>query len=100
MSETSGAQDASTLVLRLSVPADADYRGIVQELAARVAAYVGDPDPDGKTTAAAIDDVVARVASADGHADIVFEFRRTDNELLIEARSAGRSADVRHALPS
>ena len=98
MSESSGTQDASTLVLRISVPADADYHGIVQELAARVAAYVG--DPDGKTTAAAIDDVAARVASAGGEADIVFEFRRTENELLIEAQSAGRSADVRHALPS
>lgn len=100
MSESSGAQDASTLVLRISVPADAGYHGIVQELAARVAAYVGDRDPEGKTTAAAIDEVVARVAAADDPADIVFEFRRTGNELLIAAQSAGRSADVRHTLPS
>jgi hypothetical protein len=99
MSETSGAQDASTLVLRVSVPADAGYHGIVQELAAKVAAYVGDAELDRKAAAAAIDDVATRVAPHGGHADIVFEFRRTAEALVIEAHSAGRSADSRRPLP-
>ena len=47
MSESSGAEDASTLVLRISVPAGAEYEAIVTEMAAKVAAYLGDTDPDG-----------------------------------------------------
>ena len=47
MSESSGAQDASTLFLRISVPAGAEYHAIVKELAAKVAAYLGSADPDG-----------------------------------------------------
>ena len=100
MSESSGTQDASTLVLRISVPAGADYHAIVKELAAKVAAYLGDPDPDGTAAAAAFDEVVSRVLPDGGRHDVEFEFRRTDDELLIRARCAGRSADSRRPLPS
>ena len=83
MSESSGAQDASTLVLRISIPAGAEYQAIVKELAAKVAAYLGDTDPDGRAALG-----------------VIFEFRQTEDALLIRARSAGRSADVRRPLPS
>jgi hypothetical protein len=101
MSQAPRTDDASTLVLRVSIPAGAPYHTIAKELAAKVAAYVGDPDPDGKAAAAALEELASRVAPADGHgADVVFEFRRTDEELLIKARCNGKSADSRRPLPS
>ena len=117
MSESSGAQDASTLVLRISIPAGAEYQVIVKELAAKVAAYLGDTDPDGRATADALDEVTRVIKSvAPGRAgsdgtgpgpnnpnnddEIIFEFRQTDDALLIRARGAGRSADARRPLPS
>ena len=98
MSESSGTQDASTLVLRISVRGGADYQAIVKELAAKVAAYLGDTDPDGVAAAAALDQVTATLAA--GADDIVFEFRQTAAAMLIRAHGAGRSADVRRPLPS
>jgi hypothetical protein len=115
MSESTGPQDASTLVLRISVPAGAEYQAIVKELAAKVAAYVGDTDPDGRAAAAALEQVAQVVKPAPsgqtdapgaGHGlhnnndDVVFEFRQTADALLIRARGAGRSADARRPLPS
>jgi hypothetical protein len=120
MSESSGTQDASTLVLRISVPVGAEYQAIVKELAAKVAAYLGDTDPDGRAAADALDQVarvVKAVASGRGDGagspggssglnslkndeDIIFEFRQTADALLIRARGAGRSADVVRPLPS
>jgi hypothetical protein len=104
MSESSGAQDPSTLVLRISVPAGAEYQAIVRELAARVAAYLGDTDPDGHAAATVLQQVaeeIQSVASTDGQSDeIIFEFRQTAEALLIRARGAGRSADAWRPLPS
>jgi hypothetical protein len=110
MSESSGAQDASTLVLRISVPAGAEYQAIVKELAAKVAAYLGDTDPDGSAAAAALDQVAQVVKTRSDHAgsshgshnsdEVVFEFRQTEDALLIRARGAGRSADARRPLSS
>ena len=117
MSESSGAQDASTLVLRISIPAGAEYQVIVKELAAKVAAFLGDTDPDGRATADALDEVTRVIKSGapgragsdgSGHGannpnnddEIIFEFRQTDDALLIRARGAGRSADARRPLPS
>jgi hypothetical protein len=120
MSESSGAQDASTLVLRISIPAGAEYQAIVKELAAKVAAYVGDTDPDGQAMADALDEVTRVIKSGapgcagsdgSGHGannpnspnndeDVIFEFRQTEGALLIRARGAGRSADARRPLPS
>src|SRR6185295_5800804 len=101
MSESSGAQDASTLVLRITVPAGAEYQAIVKELAAKVAAYLGDPDPEGRAAASALEQLASTTASADGSAgaeEIVFEFRQTSDALLIRASAAGRSADARRPL--
>ena len=109
MSESSGAQDASTLVLRISIPAGAEYQAIVKELAAKVATYLGDTDPEGRAAADALDQVIQVVkARSDHHGsahgpnneDVIFEFRQTAGALLIRARGAGRSADVRRPLPS
>ena len=120
MSESSGTQDASTLVLRISIPAGAEYQAIMKELAAKVAAYLGDTDPDGRAAADALDEVTGVIwsgapgrAGSDGSGhgannpnnpsndeDVIFEFRQTEDALLIRARSAGRSADVRRPLPS
>ena len=123
MSESSGAQDASTLVLRISIPAGAEYQVIVKELAAKVAAYLGDTDPDGRAAADALDEVTRVIRSGgpgragsdgSGHGannpnhpnhpnndeDVIFEFRQTEDALLIRARSAGRSADARRPLLS
>jgi hypothetical protein len=120
MSESSGAQDASTLVLRISIPAGAEYQAIVKELAAKVAAFVGDTDPDGQAMTDALDEVTRVIKSGapgragsdgSGHGannpnspnndeDVIFEFRQTEGALLIRARGAGRSADARRPLPS
>jgi hypothetical protein len=102
MSEARRSGDESTLVLRVSVPTGDAYHTIAKELAAKVAAYVGDPDPDGKAAVAAIDEVMSRVLPDGGRhdAEVEFEFRRTDEELLIQARCDGRSADSRRPLPS
>ncbi len=106
MSESSGAQDASTLVLRISIPAGAEYQAIVKELAAKVAAYLGDTDPDGRAAADALDEVTRVIRSGapgragsdgSGHGannpnnpnndeDVIFEFRQTEDALLIRAR--------------
>jgi hypothetical protein len=101
--------------LRISVPAGAEYQAIVKELAAKVAAYLGDTDPEGRAAAAALDQVALVVKTPpSGHAghagsghgsnnnndEVVFEFRQTADALLIRARGAGRSADARRPLPS
>jgi hypothetical protein len=100
MSESSGAEDPSTLVLRISVPAGADYQAIVKELAAKIATYLGDTDQDGAT--AALDQVASSLVGADGAArddDTVFEFRQTESALIIHGRASGRTAKARRALP-
>ncbi len=103
MSESSGAQDASTLFLRISVPAGAEYHAIVKELAAKLAAYLGGTDPDGLAAGDALERVASAVASADGAGkaeDTLFEFRQADDALLIRARVGDRAVDARCPLPS
>ncbi len=94
----------TTLVLRISIPAGDGYEAIVKELAARVAAYAGEPETESRGAAADVEDVSSRVASSgsgreDGE-ETVYEFRRTDDALVIHATCAGRSADTRHPLPT
>jgi hypothetical protein len=115
MSESSGAQDASTLVLRISIPAGAEYQVIVKELAAKVAAYLGDTDPDGRVAADALDEVTRMIRSGgpgragsdgSGHGannpnnpnndeDVIFEFRQTEDALLVRAARRSVTADAR-----
>jgi hypothetical protein len=102
MSESSGAEDPSTLVLRISVPAGVAYQAIVQELAAKIATYLGDADQDGAAGTAALDQVAASLADGVGgfpDVDSVFEFRQSDDALIIQGRASGRTADARRPLP-
>jgi hypothetical protein len=89
-----------TMVLRLSVPAQGVLREVAAELAARVAEYVGEKPPDVAVVAAALESVAARVAPGGGDAEIQFDFRDADGELLIEARCGSRSSEVRCPLPA
>jgi len=100
MSESSGTEDESTLVLRISIPAGAEYRAIVTEMAAKVAAYVGDTEQDGAAAATALDALATQVTAAEPGSDATFEFRQSDEALLMRARCAGRTADASRPLPS
>jgi hypothetical protein len=92
---------ASTLVLRLSVPANGDYRAVAAALAVKVAEYVGQAPADARAAAASIEALVAAVVPRDNaSADVTFEFRQTDDELLIEARCGGRASEAHHPLPT
>lgn len=88
------------LVLRLTVPAGGDLRSVATDVATRVAAYLGDRAPDGQAVAAALDAVAAKVAPAAGDAEILFDFRGVDGELVIEAHCGSRSSEVRCPLPA
>jgi hypothetical protein len=88
------------LVLRLSVPAGGDLRSVATDVAMRVAAYLGDRAPDPQAVGAALDAVASRVAPSAGDADITFDFRGVNGELLIEAHCGSRSSEVRCPLPA
>ena len=87
-------------LVRLSVPPDGDLRAIVAAVAAKVAEYIGRGPADPGALGTAIDDVAARVSPQGTAADITFEFRQSDDGLVIEARSGGRSSEVRCPLPA
>jgi hypothetical protein len=89
-----------TLVLRLSVPVQGGLRVIATELAARVAEYLGDQSSDAAAVATALENVASRVAPNGSEADIEFDFRQVDGELLIEARCGSRTSEVRCPLPA
>ena len=88
------------LVLRLSVPAGGDLRSVATDIATRVAAYLGDRVPDAAAVKAALDSVASRVAPAAGDAEITFDFRGLNGELVIEAHCGSRSSEVRCPLPA
>jgi hypothetical protein len=88
------------LVLRLSVPAAGDLRAVATDVASRVAAYLGDRAPQGAAVAAALDAVAARVGPAASDAEITFDFRAMNGQLLIEAHCGSRSSEVRCPLPA
>jgi hypothetical protein len=89
-----------TLVLRLSVPAQGVLREVATELAARVAEYLGDKAQDASAVSAALESVASRVAPNGSDADIEFDFRQVEGELLIEARCGSRTSEVRCPLPA
>lgn len=88
------------LVLRLSVPAGGDLRGVAADIAKRVAEYLGNRAPYRASVAAALDGIAAQVEPASGEAEITFEFRELDGELLIQAHCGSRSSEVRCPLPA
>jgi hypothetical protein len=88
------------LVLRLSVPAGGDLRAVAADIARRVAEYLGKRAPYRAAVAAALDGIAAQVAPASAEAEIAFEFRELDGELLIVAHCGSRSSEVRCPLPA
>ncbi len=100
MSQSPGAPGAPTLVLRLSVPAGDGFRAVAVDLAVKVAEYVGCAPLDATKVAALLESLAAKVVPhGDQNADITFEFHQVEDELRIEARSAGKSSEARHPLP-
>jgi hypothetical protein len=88
------------VVLRLSVPFGGALRIVASDIAARVAGYLRERAPDAGVVAAALEHVAAGVAPASADAEITFEFRDVNGELLIEARCGSRSSEVRCPLPA
>lgn len=86
-------------LIRISVPAEGDLRAIVPHVAVKVTEFLGQT-ADLTALAKALDAVSARVAPDGADAEITFEFRQADSALLIEARSGGRSSEVRCPLPA
>lgn len=91
---------SGSLLLRVSVPAEGGLRTIATELAAKVAEFLGDKGGDASSATAALELVAARVCPDRNGADILFEFRQVEGELLIQARCGGRSSEVRCPLPA
>jgi hypothetical protein len=89
------APEAPALVMRLSVPAEGGLRAVATELAARIAEYLGGRQPDA-SVGESVDGLASRVAR--GGADITFEFRHVERELVIHARCDGHSSEARHKL--
>ena len=107
MSQSAGAV-RNGLVLRFSVPASSELRGLATELAVKVAQQLGINAQEDAGVARAIDDLARRVAASNdidavqgfSSADIAFEFHKLDRELRIEARSNGRASETRIPLPA
>ncbi len=93
------ASGASTLVLRVSVPAHGELRQVATALAGRLAEYLGNPVLRTRAPAM-LDSLASRVAPPNGDGEIAFEFHRRNSELVIEAQCAGRSSEVRYRLSS
>jgi hypothetical protein len=89
-----------SLVLRLAVPAGGELRTVASDVAARVVEYLRERAPGGAAVAAALESVASDVAPASPDAEITFEFRDVNGELLIEAHCGSRSSEVRCPLPA
>ncbi len=88
------------LVLRLSVPAQGPLRAIAADIARKVAESLGDKAVEAGSVGAAVEQVASRVAPDGSDAEITFEFRQIEGELLVEARCGSRSSEVRCPLPA
>ncbi len=88
------------LVLRLSVPAQGPLRGVAADIAGKVAESLGDKALQAASVGAALERVASLVAPDGSDAEITFEFRQIEGELLIEARCGSRSSEVRCPLPA
>lgn len=93
-----GAQ--TDVLLRLSVPPDGALREVAREVAARVAEYCGASVPDAEALATSLERAVAGITGAGPAGPVDLVFRRAGGDLVIEARTNGRSSEVRHALPA
>ena len=91
--------DRRALDLRLRVPADGELRVIAGELAAKIAEHLGAGSPGAQDLGARVAGLASKLANGGGHADITFEFRQVDGELVVEARCDGQASEVRQPLP-
>jgi hypothetical protein len=83
------------LSMSLSVPAAGELRIVASDLVAKIAEYFG---AGAAGAGAALEKAAASVAAPGSEAEIAFEFRTEDRELLIVARCDGRSSEVRYRL--
>ncbi len=88
------------LVLRLTVPFGGALRIVAADVAARVAESLKERAPDAALVGAALESVAASVGPASADAEITFDFREVNGELLIEAHCGPRSSEVRCPLPA
>jgi hypothetical protein len=94
MSQQSGA-GAEILSMSLSVPALGELRIVASDLVTKIADYCG---AGAAGAGAALERAAAGVAPPGSDVEIEFEFRTEARELLIIARSGGRSSEVRYRL--
>jgi hypothetical protein len=93
--------DTPTMLVRVSVPAGGEFRAVAADLAAKVAEYLGQQASEASSAREIVHSLVAEVVPRDHPAaDITIEFHRTNGDLRIEARCAGRSSEARHPLPT
>ena len=88
------------VVLRLSVPYGGALRIVASDVGARVVEYLGQRAPAAAVVSAALESVAAGVAPSSADAEITFDFREVNGELLIEAQCGTRSSEVRCPLPA
>lgn len=99
MSESPGAARTG-MVVRLSVPAASGLRVVAADMARKVTEHLGVAVPDAEPVADAIEQLAGRVAPQGLDAVIDFEFSRSGNELLIEARCKDKASELRYPLPA
>jgi hypothetical protein len=86
-------------IVSISVPVQGELRPIVAEVAAKIAEFLK-RDADVAAFATALDALTERVAPGPEQAEVTYEFREAPDGLLIEARSGGRTSEVRCPLPA
>jgi hypothetical protein len=83
----------------LSVPADARYRVLGPELAAKYVEMLGGSSADAGGLATAIAESMQKVAGADAASDLELEFHAVPAGIEVRLRSAGGSTVVTHRWP-
>ena len=99
--ETAKSTAAHALDLTLSVPAEGELRELAGELAAKVAEHLGAGAAEAQSLAAKVAELAARMSAGGGavNEDIAFTFRQSDGDIVVEARRAGKSSQVRQEIP-
>ena len=80
---------------QLSVPADARYRVLAPEVAAKYAALAGCSDVDARAVLTEVEAAAAQMAASGD--DIAVSFAAAAGELVVTLSCAGRSTTVRRA---
>ena len=98
--QTANSTGGHALDLTLSVPAEGELRNLADELARKVAEHLGTRAADAQALAAKVAGLASRLV-ADGATgeEIEFVFRQVDGDLVVEARCAGKTSQVRQEIP-